>query len=318
MKPELETVSCPVCAHRKVRERFSAPDRFDDKNGKQWKVVTCAKCDFTYLNPRPGPDFIAQYYSNAQYQPFLSTQEKRTVLDTLYCWIRYFNVKHKRRTIEKIKFKGSLLDIGCGTGEFLKEMQEHGWETAGIEKDRDAAQVAKKVYHLNVTTGDMLEFRHSHKRFDVITFWHVLEHLPDPKRSLNQAGELLEKEGVILVALPNIASFDAHFYRENWVALDAPRHLHHFEPHSLKTLCEQSKMVVVSFRQMVFDVFFNCLMSEMLVLSRNPSKKVYTPFYVLRALIVAGVSLASASRLRRKDSRQGSSHLYFIKKMKSG
>lgn len=318
MKIQFETINCPLCNSEESKPKLRAPDRFDLKNGKTYQIVSCSNCSFVYLNPRPRANSISEFYTSEQYQPFLSTQSSMRLWDRIYKWTRALSVGLKRRKIEKFRPKGAILDVGCGTGEFLKEMHQNGWQATGIEKDKRAAEFAQKSYGLNVFTCGLEEVNSLSKTFDVITFWHVLEHVYDPTASLQIARNMLTDEGLILLAAPNIASFDSSFYGENWVALDAPRHLLHFVPASVNALCGEAELDILEFHQMVLDAFFNCLMSETLIAARMPKKKIFLPLYLLRGLIIAMVSLTKSSRLRAKNNRQGSSNLYFIQKQKSG
>ncbi|NIR51404.1 class I SAM-dependent methyltransferase [candidate division KSB1 bacterium] len=268
------------------------------------------------MNPRPKAGCVSQFYRSEGYQPFLSTQSSLNVWDWIYRWVRGFSVRYKRHKIERLKSKGRILDVGCGTGEFLNEMQKNDWETVGVEKDEQACEYAQKVYGLRVSTHDLSEFERSETKFDVISFWHVLEHLYAPKQTLEICKSLLDDEGFILVALPDIASFDARFYREHWVALDAPRHLHHFVPESLRALSHSAGLELVKFEQLILDAFFNCLMSERLIMSRKLNRKFVFPVYLLRGLLIAMTSLAVSSGIRQQWHRFGSSNLYYIRKEK--
>lgn len=313
MKVDFETVNCPLCGSEEYRRNLSAPDRFN-LNGATFKITRCRNCEFTYLNPRPTRQSISEFYKSEAYQPFLSTQSRLNWWDRLYVWVRNYTVKNKRRKIEKLQSKGVLLDVGCGTGEFLNEMQSSGWQVTGLETDKAAAEFAQRNYALNVFAGDLAASSFVNHSFDVITLWHVLEHLPNPKESLGRARDLLKMNGWILVVCPNISSFDARFYRENWVALDAPRHLLHFDPQSMATLCDSQQLHLKEIQQLPLDAFYNCLLSEQLIVAKNHIKKVFTPFYLKRAFVIAMISIVKSTRLRRPENRSGSSILYSIQK----
>ncbi|MCG8604112.1 class I SAM-dependent methyltransferase, partial [bacterium] len=206
-----------------------------------------------------------------------------------------------------------LLDIGCGTGEFLLEMQSHGWQTRGIEKDAQAAEFAQKIYRLDVTSGDIEAKKHLKKSYDIVTLWHVLEHLHDPWEALQTVRQILKDDGYVLIAVPNIGSTDARFYRQNWVALDAPRHLYHFTPQTLARLLQRAGFKLVKTRQMPLDAFYNSLMSELVYLNQS-GRKLFLAGYLLRAKLLALSSIARSTRLRNPERRQGSSVLYYVKK----
>lgn len=305
VKSRFETISCPCCGSLEYSIKETTFDRFHLDGQDVYQIVSCLKCHFIYLNPRPGPDAVSEFYSNGSYQPFLSTKSRKTLLDWIYLGVRNHMVRWKRRQIERRKRRGQLLDIGCGTGEFLHEMAEHGWQVQGIEKDEKAAQYARVEYGLSVFDNGF----DGEAAFDVVTMWHVLEHLHEPIGQLRKIRTLLRDDGLLIVAVPNIFSFDAGYYGENWVALDAPRHLHHFVPASLGGLCEQAGLEIVKQGQLPFDTFYNCIMSEMLLMKRRARGKLLLPFYLKRALFIAFVSLTKGSQ----GFGNGSSMLYFIK-----
>ena len=307
-----ESTPCPLCGGKDNGILLIAPDRFNLRQGPYLSIVQCKKCQFIFLNPRPTPATIAGFYTNSGYQPFLSTQSSRSLWDRIYAIVRRWAVRNKRRKIEKLKPAASLLDVGCGTGEFLREMRSHGWQVSGIEKEVGAARFASEKYGLTVSTDDPNQCRFETGSFDVITFWHVLEHLFDPVAVLRQCGHWLNEDGIILVAAPNMSSLDAAFYKENWVALDSPRHLVHLTPVSMAGLCRATGLEMLGHHQMLLDVFYNCLLSEKLILESNQRNLLWGLPGFVRALFVACRSAVTASGFG--SDRLGSSILYIIKK----
>jgi len=142
--------------------------------------------------------------------------------------------------------------------------------------------------------------------------WHVLEHLFKPLDYLVSIKNKLNKGGILVVAVPNVSSFDARFYRDKWIALDAPRHLQHFEPNSFTSLCEAAELEVFKCQQMPFDALYNCLMSELLIISLKPKQKILLPLFLFRAFVIALISLIKGSHFRNDKIIRGSSNLYFV------
>lgn len=311
----LETTNCPVCNSDKEMPFLHAPDRFRPQAGPVFRIVQCRDCGFIYVNPRPDSASIGQFYQDAGYQPFLSTKSSRSLWDRLYDFVRRFTVPAKRRKLQKFRTSGALLDIGCGTGEFLHEMSRHGWQVAGIEKDENAVKFARTHYGLRQVRNQELEdCQFEAKSFDIITMWHVLEHVHRPKELLMQAAALLNPDGIMAVAMPNIASRDARFYGENWVPLEAPRHLSHFTPAAVAQLCERLQLRLIEYQQMPVDAYYNCLMSEKLLLALRQPNVVIAGLRLVRGLFLASWSALSASRLFAHGKHRGSSVLYIIKK----
>jgi len=130
-----------------------------------------------------------------------------------------------------------VLDVGCGTGEFLAEMRRRGWQGWALKKDEAAAQIARES-GCPVLIGDPSAVDLGGRSFDLITLWHSLEHLPDPKDVLAKLFRHLKPSGRLAIALPNPDSLDARFYCARWAGWDAPRHLYHFRPAELQHLLE--------------------------------------------------------------------------------
>lgn len=310
----LETVNCPVCGSPHFHEIIQAPDRFSVEQGVKFSIVGCDVCGFRFLNPRPEAAEMSAYYTNADYQPFISAQAKQKMWDRLYRLVRVFALTRKRKTIEKLKQPGRLLDVGCGTGEFLFEMQQHGWEVEGIEPDEAAVKYAREHLGLQVKVGGEKELAGVEKQYDVLTLWHVLEHVSSPQKLLAHCENLLAEGGLLLVAVPNIASLDAAFYGPLWVALDAPRHLSHFTPGVMQRLLDGTRLRLVKLNSMPLDGYYNCLMSEFLRFKVQHVAAVLKPVYLLRAVVVASASVMTSANFRKQSSRNGSSILYFIQK----
>lgn len=311
---KFEAVSCLICGSKRSETIFKTSDRFDIEAGEIFTITRCSACDFIYLNPRPTVAAIGSFYRSAGYQPFLSSQQKTSLLDKGYRLLRKSTVVAKRRKIERLKTGGRLLDIGCGTGEFLHEMQSNSWEVSGIEKDPQAATFARETFDMQISTDDLAENKYLEKSYDVVTLWHVLEHLYEPTETLAIISGILKDDGLILVAVPNVASFDAEFYSENWVALDAPRHLYHFTPGSMEALTDKADLRILKARQMPLDAFYNCLMSELILRDKNISKRGLLPIYLVRAFFTALLTIVVAAGSGAAGRKQGSSVLYFIKK----
>jgi 2-polyprenyl-3-methyl-5-hydroxy-6-metoxy-1,4-benzoquinol methylase len=265
-----------------------------------------------FLNPRPKSQHISGFYQSPEYQPFLSTQFKLSFFERLYTLIRALANKNKLQKILKLKETGRILDIGCGTGEFLNIMQQTGWETFGVEKDQAAVDFASSAYKLNIKAGELADAGFGAKQFDVITMWHVLEHVYFPVVEMERIRNLLKNDGILLIALPNIASPDAQFYRQNWVALDAPRHLTHFTKKNMEDLCKRTGFEILETAQLIQDAFFNSLMSEKVIVDRLGRNNLFFLIFAFRALYISLKTIYLSSRF--SNEHFGSSTLYIIKK----
>ena len=169
-------------------------------------------------------------------------------------------MRQKLKLINSLSEKGKLLDVGCGTGEFLKVCSSNNWKIYGVEPDLKARQMSEKL--LNTPVYDDLYSCKDYDSFQIITLWHVLEHLPDIHSTLKHLKKLLTKKGRMVFALPNVDSFDAVKYREFWAAYDVPRHLYHFNPYTFRMLMKKHGMKVKKIMPMRFDAFYISLLSE--------------------------------------------------------
>ena len=242
--------NCLICDSKEFTPFLEVPNRFDVMGN--FMLVQCSACGFVYLWPRP--EAIEEYYEDAGYQPH---QEKaETVMDRLYRRVRVWNLKIKERLIEKYQKKGKLLDYGCGTGAFLSHMQKSGWNVQGMEPSEKARSIGIQN-GLNLQ-ADIDQISGS---FDVITLWHVLEHIENAHEVIDILSKKLTPQGILVIAVPNRDSFDAKIYKSCWVAYDAPRHLYHFRPRDVIRFLEMHRLHVISKRPLFFDTWFNALLS---------------------------------------------------------
>ncbi len=173
---------------------------------------------------------MKDYYPRGYYENLASIDKK------LYHWYQEGKL-HKLRTQSK---GGRLLEVGCNEGLFLHLARQAGWETQGVEIAELGAVYAREILNLEVFNGELIEANFPDEYFDVVTFWHVLEHLLDPQLDLREAHRILKLDGLLIVDVPNIASWQAKVFSSNWKALDIPRHLYHFSPDSLRAMLAQA------------------------------------------------------------------------------
>lgn len=287
----LVRTTCPVCHDTDAAPFLTVPDRFELQAGEPYHLVRCRKCSLIYLNPRPDESVSGRFYEHEAYTPFVSTAGKAGATARLYTHLRTLNNRWKRRLIEKYSGRqGRLLDVGCGTGEFLHEMQAAGWQVRGVERDARAAAYAVEALRLPVIRGDLDALPSPDESFDVITAWHVLEHLYEPHRAIVRMRDLLKKGGLLIIAVPNAASLDARVYGQNWIAYDTPRHVQHFTPRALRMMMEMHGFEKRSMRSLHLDALFNALMSAQLGAQRSGSS---TAGKLLRLVQAGGVGLAA-------------------------
>lgn len=210
--------------------------------------------------PQPDIDKLSKYYESDDY--ISHTGHRRNFKEHLYYLVKQIALRNKLKLINGFKTDTkTILDFGCGTGDFLKVCYKDGWEITGIEPSVKARDIAnQKSNNLVFDANEINNFKN--KKFDVITLWHVLEHLPNLKEAIINFKQLLKPNGVLVVAVPNFRSYDANYYQSYWAAWDVPRHLWHFSQFSISKLFGEVNMKIVETRPMYFDAYYVSLLSE--------------------------------------------------------
>jgi len=261
---------CPVCNASTISNVLQVKDH--TVSGESFVIAECSSCSFRFTQDVPDASSIAPYYKSEDY--ISHTNTATGLINRLYHFVRNRTIVQKRNLIEKITGKktGKLLDIGSGTGAFLTEMKINGWEATGLEPDADARSVAKKVYNVELVNTNHL-FQLPAENYDVITMWHVLEHVHELAEYVQQIKSVLHPRGKLFIAVPNYTSLDASIYKEYWAAYDVPRHLYHFSPRSMEQLMEKHGLKVLQHKPMWYDSFYVSLLSSKYKNARLPDKQ---------------------------------------------
>jgi 2-polyprenyl-3-methyl-5-hydroxy-6-metoxy-1,4-benzoquinol methylase len=233
---------------------ISTKDYF--KSQEAFDLVLDSSTGILITTPQPAPEDLAGYYESQAYISHSNTQ--KGIVPFLYGLVQKWSLKNKINLINSLSnHKGALLDIGAGTGNFCETSKQNSWDVYGVEPSEKAREVAaKKNIFLHQSIEDF-----TGQQFDVITLWHVLEHLPDLENTITAIQKLLKPNGVLIVAVPNYNSFDAKHYKGFWAAYDVPRHLWHFSQKSMSKLFSKN-MKLLKTKPMIFDSFYVSLLSE--------------------------------------------------------
>ncbi len=289
MKPEtkININNNSLSPHLKCQDYTVTNEIFD--------LILDEKLEMLITSPKPKNEDLGKYYESENY--ISHTDSKTSIFDKIYQGVKTYTISKKVKLINGFVLSEKLiLDIGCGTGDFLVSCQKKGWDISGIEPNRNAKKIAEKK--LNTT----LRFNISeveNQTFDVITMWHVLEHVPNLTEYITQLKSLLKPNGTLLIAVPNYKSFDAKHYGKFWAAYDVPRHLWHFSKKSIRLLFEKEKMKVVKTLPMKFDSFYVSLLSEKY---KNKKSNPLKAFFI-----------GLQSNLQAKKTKEYSSLIYIVK-----
>lgn len=231
---------CPICKSSSVQLFSKAYYQRSKELREEYRVIRCSGCGFAWTDPRPGDNELADYYP-ANYFGDISKLIRDLKADQLRKSSPWRMELDKVRLLEKWTNGGKILDVGCGPGQFLLALDQQRWLPEGIEQDEVASYAIKALLpELRVWSGSIEAFQGKPNSYDVITFWHSLEHVTQPREVLTKANVLLRAGGHVIISVPNFDSLQAVLFRKYWYALDVPRHLWHFSPRSLEILLDET------------------------------------------------------------------------------
>ncbi len=288
---------CPVCNSNNFEDFLICKDY--TQSNEDFKIVSCTRCNLKFTNPRPDIKEIEKYYQSENYISHSNTN--KGFINKLYQLVRGLTLKKKLGLINLLNKDSKtkkILDIGCGTGMFLKVCSENNWETYGSEPDQKTRNAAignsKSEIKLNIFE------EYSSQKFDIITMWHVMEHIHDLNKNLERIKELMNTHSYLIIAVPNCDSFDAKIYKEYWAAYDVPRHLSHFNIKSLTSLITKHDMTLIKTKGMIFDTFYISMLS-------TKYKNNYTNY-------IEAITVGLLSNIKGLFTKNYSSNIYLVKK----
>lgn len=238
--------NCLVCGSKKIINKKSLIDYSLTK--ETFSLYRCLSCGVDFTNPRPKKDRIKKYYDLKKYDSY---NKKSGFFRFIYSFIQKLNNSYKTSLLKKYKI-GSLLDYGSGSGSFVNHTQKKGYTSFGYEP-------INKLKHNTIHKKKTIIKK---QKYDWITLWHVLEHTYDPKETLKNLKKLLNKGGLMAVAIPNISSYDNIYYNKHWAGYDVPRHLFHFNASSFEKLVTFSNLKIINKKPLWFDSIYTSMLSE--------------------------------------------------------
>lgn len=224
-------IDCYLCGARTRVLLYEIPDSLDDS--RAWPVWRCAECSLIFLSPPPDRQVLARHYGPEYYGQ--DNVRFGGPLEAFEVWCR----RLRARDIARLRLPGRILDVGCGRGIMLSCLRDVGWEATGTEVSDTAADHARERLGLQIYTDDLPELPFAKGHFDVVSMYHTLEHLLEPRRALESAHRLLRPGGLLVVAVPNVESLEAALAGPGWFHLDVPRHIVHFSTRTLRRLLEE-------------------------------------------------------------------------------
>ncbi|WP_306567913.1 class I SAM-dependent methyltransferase [Flavobacterium lindanitolerans] len=274
--------------YQTVKDNSVSKEVFELLHDEDW--------DMLITSPQPKGTELSKYYESDDY--ISHTDSKRSIFEKAYHFIKNIALKNKLSLVNSLQKKGMLLDIGAGTGDFLLTAKNDGWKVIGVEPSEKARTIAAKK---GIELKPVADFDdHS---FDIITMWHVLEHVPDLQNQIKELKRLLKPNGAIIIAVPNFKSYDAKYYGEFWAAYDTPRHLWHFSKTAIKKLFQNENIELVKILPMKFDSFYVSLLSE--------------KYKTGKMNFIKAFFIGLKSNWKAKEKFEYSSHIYVLKNAKN-
>lgn len=293
----METITeCPICNKGKFKPYLTCNDYLT--SNEKFIIQECDVCGFRLTNPRPDDKSIGNYYKSENY--ISHNDESGGLINSLYRTVRNYTLKSKLRLIRKLNGgEGKLLDVGCGTGSFLESCETSGWQITGVETDSTVRSLAQEKLKIQIHS-ELSEIPTS-ESFNIITLWHVLEHIPNLNDAVERLSILLSPNGTLLIAVPNSNSYDASYFGEYWAAYDVPRHLYHFTPSTIEKLLKKHGLQLIETKPMVFDAFYIAMLS--------------TRYQTGKTNYIRSFQVGLRSNAKASKTGNSSSLIYIVKKL---
>ena len=248
---------CPICSHSEFKPFMKLKDHSISK--EDFYLVQCNGCGLLLTNPRPDERQIGPYYESQEYVSHSDTKEG--IINRLYQMVKSYTIGRKVEMVGSLSPSKNILDVGCGTGDFLGACKSAGWKVQGVEPNNSARSLVESKFQFQ-PQPEFVKENYESGSIGVITMWHVLEHVHRLDYYLSSYYELLEKNGVLIIAVPNYTSYDAAYYKDFWAAYDVPRHIWHFSPDTIMQLCKRYGFEMKGVHPMWFDSFYVSMLSE--------------------------------------------------------
>jgi SAM-dependent methyltransferase len=290
--------ACLVCGSNQISKELTCKDFV--ATGNSFELNRCGQCSFLFTNPRPTASEVSPYYQSDRYVSHAGNKTNLPFMYKVYDIVRDYSINHKLKLIKSYHTQGNLMDLGCGLGYFLNgAIKDNTFNSTGVDISQDAIDYVKNKFGYNVLNENKLAQLPS-ESFDIITQWHVLEHVHYLNERMQELHRLLAPNGTMFIAVPNSNSWDAKYYKEYWDGYDVPRHLYHFNQKSFGLLMQKHGFTVKRIKPLLFDAPYISMRSEV-----HKGKG----FSFLRGAIFGAISTINA--LVRKDY---SSLLFVVKK----
>jgi 2-polyprenyl-3-methyl-5-hydroxy-6-metoxy-1,4-benzoquinol methylase len=218
-----------------------------ERDGHSYDVYQCPQCGLGTTRPFPERQELERLYSSENYRA-----HKRRFVFPVEWFVRWSRNRRFKR-VKKFSSRGRVLDIGCGRGLILSMAKSEGWEACGLEFSDESAAYARNELGLDIRTGNIKDAEFLDGDFDVVTIWHVLEHMENPVGTIKECYRILKPGGLLLISLPNMRSMQSVMTGRHWFHLDIPYHLYHFNTENLKRLLNEHSFKIMKVSHFSFE-----------------------------------------------------------------
>src|SRR3989344_569181 len=241
----LKNISKCICGNYDFDEGIYG---FNHK-GINFSFKRCKKCKKFLLDPRPkkeefGSCFSEDYFGKKEGSKFVGLGER---------FIDYFRSKRARSAMKMVKPCGSILDFGCGSGQFLAKLSNYGYNCYGTELSAETAKRAMKIKGIKLHFGDITEKTYSDRMFDLASIWHVLDHLYNPDEIISHIGKWVKPSGFLMIAVPNMNSWQAKIFKGDWFGSDPLRTFFHYDMDSIKYLLDNNGFTILNINHLSWE-----------------------------------------------------------------
>ena len=312
MRLSLESVPCDLCGSDRYEQVLSGQDALTDLPGT-FRFVRCTNCGLIRQNPRLTPSALLQYYPESYPSFAQSVGSRASILRRID-----YRVGQLRRVrlVRRLCRTGSLLDVGCGTGDFLYEMRKlKGWRLFGVEPNRYACGHAQRLVGKRVVCGTLSAAALADSSFDMVTMWNTLEHVQDPKTNLRQANRVLRPDGLLVISAPVSSSLLCRWFREHWAEWDLPRHLYIFSRNTIEAMLQETGFGLEAVYRSSTEYRVLCMTLESWTKEHSSSKSVQRATGLLLRLLPVRLLGKVALRVLIPSARE--SVLVFVCKKRS-
>lgn len=289
---------CLLCS-----ERLDKSNKFSVD--KKYEYLTCSRCSVGNLSPQPSEKELNKLYSSKKYYEYLSKDVSSDLRRKIFS-LKTF--KDPSEWIIDALNSGKVLDVGCGNGEFLEALKKNGWKAYGSDySDLAKETTEKKIGIRRVKKGVFSRQRFSDK-YDLVSFWHVLEHLEDPGSYLRKAHSILRKGGLVAGEVPNFDSLWLRIFKKNYSWVMVPEHRVYFSANSMEYLLKESgfhNIKVFSVRRSLLNMSYSVRNWSM---SRFKKEIIATVLFVLSipfsVIITSALSVVKKGEVLRFIARK--------------